>query len=521
MELYEWQKECLKKWTENHYNGIVNVVTGAGKTILALSAISLLSSDLQNSGKRLRVRIVVPTTWLSLQWKDALEEQFPELARTEGIGIFSGTRKDSHRRSCMIYVVNSARYTITRHMKEDLEEGFEVLLIADECHHYGSPENRKILDYRKYLKGSESLIHTLALSATPDCTEYDRILKPSFGNEIYRYGFEEAVRENTVSSYRIAQVALSFTARELSLYDEISTRMASAMIRLKEEYPFLKDLTVSDFFKAVSRLAAEEEELPSLYLNLSYQRAGISRNAAARIDCTLSLIRRLDQNKKILVFCERISQAETLYTRMRGSVSGKAVRYHSEMNRESRRTSLDQFRSGEARILISCKALDEGMDVPAAEIGIVMSCESQERQRIQRLGRILRKSPDKDTAVLYYLYVSESSEDRAYLPDRADSSRIFYLDYLRDEDDFLNHSYEALAANLWNEAMELFPEDEGKQRELRACLQEGLVRQDWLQSADYCAQQISLAHTQHERNYWICMRRISLMGSEPNQDAFF
>ena len=509
MELYDWQKECLKKWEENQYNGIVNVVTGAGKTVLALSAISLLAATLRNAGKHLRVRIVVPTTWLSRQWKDALEQQFPELAQEEGIGIYSGTRKDSFRRSCMIYVVNSARYTITRHMKADLEEGFNVLLIADECHHYGSPENRRVLDYQNYLKDHESRIHTLALSATPDCTEYDRVLKPSFGDEIYRYGFEEAVREKTVSSYRIAQVALSFTARELSLYDDLSTKMASAVIRLKEEYPFLKELNPAEFYKAVSRLASQEEELPVLYLNLSWQRAGVARDASARIDCTLSLIHRLDGHKKIIVFCERISQAEALYGRMRGSVSGKVVRYHSELSRETRQNSLEQFRCGEARILISCRALDEGMDVPAAEIGIVMSCESQERQRIQRLGRILRKSPEKNSAVLYYLHVSESSEDQAYLPDLADPSRIFYLDYLRDEDDFLNHSYEALAAKLWNEALDLFPEDEAKQRELRACLQQGLVRQDWLLSPDYCAQQIELAQSQHDKNYWICMKRIS------------
>ena len=163
MELYEWQKECLENWAENQYNGIVNVVTGAGKTVLALAAISLLSSVLKSEGRRLRVRIVVPTTWLSQQWKDALEEHFPGLAETEGIGIFSGTRKDSFRRSCTIYVVNSARYTITRHMKEDLEEGFDVLLIADECHHYGSADNRKILDYPKYLKGSESHSYTMAI----------------------------------------------------------------------------------------------------------------------------------------------------------------------------------------------------------------------------------------------------------------------------------------------------------------------------------------------------------------------
>lgn len=508
MELYEWQKECLENWAENQYNGIVNVVTGAGKTVLALAAISLLSSALKSEGRRLRVRIVVPTTWLSRQWKDALEEHFPGLAETEGIGIFSGTRKDSFRCSCTIYVVNSARYTITRHMKEDLEEGFDVLLIADECHHYGSPENRKILDYQKYLKGSESHIYTLALSATPECAEYDRVLKPSFGDEIYRYGFEKAVRERTVSSYRIAQVALSFTSRELSDYDELSTKIAYISTRLKEEYPSLKKLSIADFIKAVSRLASQEEELPSAYLALCFQRADISRNAEARIGCTLSLIRRLEQSKKVLIFCERISQAEALYTQMRGSVYGKVVRYHSDLSREARHTSLEQFRSGEARILISCRALDEGMDVPAAEVGIVMSCESQQRQRIQRLGRILRRSPEKDTAVLYYLYVSESSEDRAYLPDLTDSSRIFYLDYLKEDDDFLNHSYEELAANLWSEALELFPADDAKQHELRKCLQEGLVRQDYLQRPEYCAQQITSAQTQHEKNYWICMKRL-------------
>ena len=45
MKLYSWQRSCIKKWKENGYRGIVNVVTGAGKTAAGLSLMSLLSWD--------------------------------------------------------------------------------------------------------------------------------------------------------------------------------------------------------------------------------------------------------------------------------------------------------------------------------------------------------------------------------------------------------------------------------------------------------------------------------------------
>lgn len=509
MELYEWQKECIGKWKDNHGHGIINVITGAGKTVLALSVISLLVGTLKENGQKLRVRIVVPTTRLARQWKKAMEEQFPSVAQSEGIGLFSGSRRDSVHRFCTIYVVNSARYSITRHIRDDLTEGYEVLLIADECHHYGAPENRKIFDYHRILPGSERHVYTLGLSATPDCPEYEQVLKPSLGREIFRYGFEEAVKNKTISSYRLGQIALSFTAGELFLYDEISSKMAYVSKQLREEYPFLKEMSMSDFFKAIRHLASEEEDLPTRYLQLSYQRAGISQNAAARIDCALSLIRLLDQQEQILVFCERISQAEELYKRLRGTIPGRIVRYHSGISREFRQISLDQFQNGEARILISCRALDEGVDIPSVGIGIVMSCAAQTRQRIQRLGRILRRNKSKNSAVLYYLHVKESTEDHAYLPNRTDPSRIFFLEYSREEDDFLNHSYEALAAALWEKAMKLFPKDTEKKQELRLCLQQGLVRQDWMEPVNYCEQKIAVSGTQHERNYWICMKQLS------------
>lgn len=55
----------------------------------------------------------------------------------------------------MIYVINSARYTLSRHILRDINMGYAVLLIADECHHYASAENRKIFEFLPYLPEQE------------------------------------------------------------------------------------------------------------------------------------------------------------------------------------------------------------------------------------------------------------------------------------------------------------------------------------------------------------------------------
>ena len=512
MELYEWQKECLRKWEENHYHGIVNVVTGAGKTILGLSAVSLLTQILHEKKRLLKVKIVVPTAWLAWQWKNSIEKNISDSIGQ--IGMYTGTQRDQPDHIFMIYVVNSARYSITRHIREDFQNGCDVLLIADECHRYGSPENRKIFEFQKLPSDFSYQVYTLGLSATPECTEYETVLKPALGKEIYQYGVDAAAKKGTISSYRIGQIALSFSSRELIVYEDLSAKMSAVFQQLKKEYPHLKRLSLTDLFREIHHLASEEEELPSLYLRLAYQRAGVSQNAAARVDCAVSLISLLDPLEKILIFCERISQAESLYQRLRNQFLGKVVRYHSELSRDCRKLSLEQFRDGEARILISCKALDEGIDVPSVGTGIVLSSSSQSRQRIQRLGRILRKSEKKNSAVLYYLHIRESADDSAYLPDHTDPSRIFLLEYSKEENCFLNHSYEKLAEKLFAEAQRIYTNKEEKLSELMLCLQQGLVRQNWMETTEYCDQKITLANDQHERNYWICMKRLCSMRKE-------
>ena len=74
-----------------------------------------------------------------------------------------------------------------------------------------------------------------------------------------------------------------------------------------------------------------------------------------------------------------------------------------------RKEFLDRFRSGEYRVLVTSKVLNEGVDVPEAAVGIVVSGSGSSREHVQRLGRILRASEGK-RAELYELVSEGTSE---------------------------------------------------------------------------------------------------------------
>ena len=167
---------------------------------------------------------------------------------------------------------------------------------------------------------------------------------------------------------------------------------------------------------------------------------------------------------------------------------------------------MEAFRSGAARILVSCRCLDEGIDVPDANIAIVMSSSSVSRQRIQRLGRVIRRSAEKDAACLYYIYIRESSDDAAYL-DSLEECETFFLRYYTNEHVFSNELYEYAAALLLKKAHDAnLPQSQIN--ELRRCALSGLVRADFL--LPKAVQEKNRRQTKqiHEKNYWEVMKKI-------------
>ena len=164
-KLYQWQEECLERWFSNQGRGMVQAVTGSGKTLLALTAADRLEKML---GQELHVKIVVPSGALMRQWDRALREHlaaYREKRSSVSMRGLIGLRGSGHQASSdcryMIYVINSARYELARQILAELRRGDAVLLIADECHHYVSGQNQLIFEFLPYINPDETQFYSL------------------------------------------------------------------------------------------------------------------------------------------------------------------------------------------------------------------------------------------------------------------------------------------------------------------------------------------------------------------------
>ena len=510
-DLYKWQKDCIAEWEAAGCRGIVNAVTGSGKTRLALAAAG--SYAMKHPGAR--IRIVAPTIALANQWRQALI-RMPGFASVRPGFYGDGVRDDPECR-VMIYVINSARRGLAQHIRRDFALGRHVMLICDECHRYKSRENHRIFSFIDRDIREMELYSCLGLSATPFSGTDDELLTDVMGPEIYRYDLRRAADERTIATYAVCQVAADFMEEEAAAYRDLSDRISKVYGWLLQEYPHLRKLDKDRFIKEVSGLAGASDMDPSdpagAFMLLTFQRKEISVLAEARTRCCIDLLDRLKDRGRMLIFSERIEQAEKIYSvilRRYGNIAGL---YHSGMTKDARNRVLEDFREERTGILVSCRCLDEGLDVPDACIGIVVSGSSVPRQRIQRLGRIIRQSGAKESACLYYIYMRESSDEQAYLPgldaagSRDGSADTFDLRYYSSERIFSNDLYEYAAAEVLRRASANGAA--GQQlAELRSCIQEGVCLPDYLQDDEVLDAHIRNESTVHARNYYRSMKSI-------------
>ncbi len=509
--LYPWQEECLEKWFQNKCRGMVQAVTGSGKTLLALTAAHRLEQAL---GQELYVRIVVPTSALLRQWNQALVS-YLEAQGSQGADVRVGLQGGGHKAApdCryIIYVINSARYGLARQLLSELQDGKAVLLIADECHHYESGQNRLIFEFLPHIHPREDHFFSLGLSATLPSGEAGRYLASVLGRRIYRYGMEQATAMHTVCPCDIFHICLSFQDWERAEYELLSDRMVQLYHILLQGHSYLQSMSQKDRFEALRCLTGDPSprtaQAAMHYLRATYARKRLVCLAASRIACVCDLVAGLGLEEKILIFGERIEQAETLYLLLKEKYPGRVGRCHSKAGSLANRNALERFRAGDIRVLISCKSLDEGVDVPDASIGIILSGTSMPRQRAQRLGRIIRRADHKASASLYYLHIGDSSEDACYLPEVA-GSHLLELEYLEEAHRFSHPVYDQAAAQVLL-AARTSQTDPARMKEILRCLERGSIRADWQADVPALERKIETAPHVRERNYWVCMKKIA------------
>jgi superfamily II DNA or RNA helicase len=158
------------------------------------------------------------------------------------------------------------------------------------------------------------------------------------------------------------------------------------------------------------------------------KRARVSARASMRVPVAVALVER-SRGTRTLVFHESIDQADLIVRQL--SARGHSVTtYHTGVGPSVRRDNLRLFRRGVYDVLVSCRALDEGVNLPEAQIAVVASATASERQRIQRLGRVLRPAPGKERALVFTLFATSVEEERL----RSEADRLEAADTISWEE---------------------------------------------------------------------------------------
>lgn len=410
-DLFEWQQKAVEAWVAGdglgECRGTLEVFTGGGKTLIALACAeraARLSDDL-------RFVVVVPTEALAHQWRDAITDHTTVEPAQVGL-LGAGGRDEPGRKRFLVAVLNSAARLLPEMVRAT---GGETMMIVDECHRAGAPTFARVLDTPARFR--------LGLSATPDREELDddgevlvydeQLVGRAIGGVVYRFSLREARLSGWLPEFTVHHHGVELLSAERNEYDRISRQVDDLGDRIRE--------TGADAARARSLLSRPGElgQLAAAYVAATAKRKDLLYRSLERARVTESLLRDLllrRSEARVLLFHERIGEAVALRDRLEAGLEREVGIEHSRLAASDRRRALDRFRDGSLDILVSVKSLIEGIDVPSADVGLSVASSSSVRQRIQSLGRVLRRTFDATdkTAEMHVIYVADSVDEVIY-----------------------------------------------------------------------------------------------------------
>lgn len=428
--LEPWQEEAVAAWLGAEdprlgpRHGILEIYTGAGKTVVALGAMAAVATEAPGT----KFAVVVPTIALAEQWVAAISERTSLPAAR--VGMVGGAKSDGFRRKdVLVYVLASARTRAGERSRLARDaEGHAVMLVVDECHKAGAPSSSRIFD--------APTTSRLGLSATPlregaDAQDDLGQVLPleqqrhgrALGGVCYRLGLREGYERGMLPRYEIHHHGISLTRKEQEEYSLLTHRVTEARQEVSRcggsPESYLSYLT-GRAFNVSAALHSAAARLQSAYLERKHflYRASERMRVVERVLVQSWEDERLGPPQGAVLFNERIGDesssedddeeeelatgAESLYQRIRGLAASGALPFapravaleHSRKSAAERQAALAGLREGSVQVLVSVKALQEGIDIPDVGLGVSVASTASARQRIQTMGRVLRPARD-------------------------------------------------------------------------------------------------------------------------------
>ncbi|RJQ15767.1 DEAD/DEAH box helicase [Candidatus Woesearchaeota archaeon] len=401
IELREYQNEAIKNWIDNGYQGMFEMATGTGKTYTAVGAIK----ELLKKENTLLIVISCPFLHLIPQWENSMVKSgvvLPSIHASskdsKWVEKFGDKLLDMKLNRLDAFVVYTTHDTISsdKFMNIISELKCPILLIGDEVHGMGSTDRMNGLLSQYTFK--------LGLSATPN-----RYFDDAGTQELFRF---------------FKKVVYSFDLHRA--ITEIDPATGQTFLCPYEYHPIFVELTITEMdkyikiSKEIAILYAKKKKTVKDEIQLEFkqrQRADIVKNAENKLPIFSDLIDTLKLKKTIkhtLVYCspQQIVNIQNIIREKGRIIQHKftsdedATKKSSKFNGLTEREFLlDNFDNGVYDVLVAIKCLDEGVDVPSTQTAILVSSTGNPKEYIQRRGRVLRRYPGKDKAIIYDLIV--------------------------------------------------------------------------------------------------------------------
>lgn len=392
VSLRPYQRAAIAAWLKMQGRGILEMATGTGKTITALSAAMVIARKYGSDRRPLAIVIVVPSRDLVVQWsKEAQKFGLSPLlcfhSRESWEATFRSMLAALVHGISPLFVGIATNATFSGDAFQSALRGYDgdVLLIVDEVHNVGSPQLRGLLLDRYRFR--------LGLSATPERWFDDAgtaVLLDYFGAVVFSLGLAEAIRIGALTPYRYYVHPIRLADDEASSYIELTDKIRAAT--------GMADSDEGD--------GPQDDYIKSLMI----RRATIIATARNKIPALMTLVQSDVPQRHTLVYCgtgrfdaddpDSARNVEEIAARLNDQYL-RAAPYTAHTSSDAREALTRGFVAGEIQYLVAMRCLDEGIDIPAIRRAYFLASTTNPKQFIQRRGRALRPYPGKERAEIH------------------------------------------------------------------------------------------------------------------------
>lgn len=365
-ELRPYQQAALLAWDLADSRGVIALPTGSGKTRVAAAALAQVGAP---------ALCLVPTRALLSQWLKELAAFY-----SGPIGCLGDGRQQLE--DLTVATFESAYRWMPR-----IGNRFD-LLVVDEAHHFGYGVRDEALEMCVASR-------RMGLSATPpDGAQLERLAQ-LLGPVVYQLGLGDLAGK-WLADFEVVVLRLGLNPDERERYENDYRLFADVNRRFRTLHP---NGTWQELVSAASQTIEGRAALDAW--RRSKQLLAFTRAKAAAVRALLARHR----DSKLLIFTADNAAAYAI------AREHLIMPLTCEISRRERERVLQAFRDGTLRAMVSSRVLNEGIDVPDADVAIIVGGTLGQREHLQRIGRLLRPAPGK-RAIVYELITLDTSEAR-------------------------------------------------------------------------------------------------------------